>query len=57
MDSSYLSSSDVRVHFGLGADPKIELVVVYWPDGSKESWDKVSVDTIIHLRKGTGQKG
>jgi len=56
-DSSYLSSSDVRVHFGLGADPKIELVVVYWPDGSKESWDKVSVDTIIHLRKGTGQKG
>jgi hypothetical protein len=56
-DSSYLSASDVRVHFGLGADPKIELVVVYWPDGSKESWDKVPADTIINLRKGTGQKG
>jgi len=56
-DSSYLSASDVRVHFGLGIDPKIELVVVYWPDGSKESWDKVPADTIITLRKGTGYKG
>jgi hypothetical protein len=56
-DSSYLSASDVRVHFGLGADPTIELVVVYWPDGSKESWDKVPADTIINLRKGAGQKG
>jgi len=56
-DSSYLSASDVRVHFGLGIDPKIELVVVYWPDGLKESWDKVLADTIITLRKGTGHKG
>jgi hypothetical protein len=31
--------------------------VVYWPDGSKESWDKVPADTIITLRKGTGHQG
>ena len=27
-DSSYLSASDVRVHFGLGQDPKIEALIV-----------------------------
>jgi hypothetical protein len=56
-DSSYLSASDVRVHFGLGIDPKIELLVVHWPDGSKELWDKVPADMIITLRKGTGHQG
>jgi hypothetical protein len=35
-DSSYLSSSDVRVHFGLGSQPEIEAVLVEWPDRSKE---------------------
>jgi len=53
-DSSYLSANDIRVHFGLGADPYIERVVVYWPDGSKESWEKIRADTIITLAKGTG---
>ena len=55
-DSSYLSASDVRVHFGLGGDPKIDLVIVYWPDGSKESWDNVLANTAITLRKGTGRQ-
>ena len=54
-DSSYLSSSDVRVHFGLGDDPKIDLVVVHWPDGFAESWDNVAADTIITLRRATGR--
>jgi hypothetical protein len=55
-DSSYLSGSDVRVHFGLGGDPKIDLVIVYWPDGSKESWDNVLADATITLWKGTGRQ-
>ena len=54
-DSSYLSASDVRVHFGLGADPKIEALVVHWPHGKQEVWDKVQADQIIHIRQGTGR--
>ena len=35
-DGSYLSASDVRVHFGLGASPAITAVIVQWPDGQRE---------------------
>src|SRR5207244_637367 len=37
-DGSYLSASDLRVHFGLGERPAAE-VLVEWPDGLKETWD------------------
>ena len=35
-DGSYLSASDVRLHFGLGASPAIAAVVIQWPDGRRE---------------------
>ena len=54
-DSSYLSASDVRVHFGLGEDPKIESLVVHWPFGQKEAWDKLQADQIVNIRQGTGR--
>ncbi len=41
-DSSYLSASDPRVHFGLGEAKKIESVTVYWPDGTKSSYTDVA---------------
>jgi enediyne biosynthesis protein E4 len=55
-DSSYLSASDVRVHFGLGEDAKIEGLIVYWPDGSVESWDKIEADRIMTIRQRTGRR-
>jgi enediyne biosynthesis protein E4 len=54
-DSSYLSASDVRVHFGLGRNPDLRSVIVHWPDGSKESWDNVQPDTVVVLRQGSGK--
>ncbi len=53
-DSSYLSSNDVRVHFGLGGNPEIESVLITWPDRMRESWNKITIDKIHTLRKGTG---
>ena len=52
-DGSYLSASDVRVHFGLGPAPEAQ-VLVQWPDGSKEKWDRVRADSIVTLRQSTG---
>ena len=40
-DSSYLSASDVRVHFGLGERSDVRGLMVQWPDGSSETWDHV----------------
>jgi hypothetical protein len=55
-DSSYLSASDVRVHFGLGEDARIEGLIVYWPDGRAEAWDKIEADRIMTIRQGTGRR-
>ena len=54
-DSSYLSANDARVHFGLGEDPKIEDLIVCWPDGQQEAWDKIQADRIVTIRQGTGR--
>jgi len=54
-DSSYLSASDVRVHFGLGKRASVQGVMVDWPDSSKERWDTVQADKLVVLRQGTGR--
>ena len=51
---SYLSASDNRLHFGLGSSPRIDRVVVEWPDGLRESWKSVASDREILLKRGTG---
>jgi hypothetical protein len=55
-DSSYLSASDVRVHFGLGEKSNVRGVIVQWPDGSKESWDNIQADKVVVLRQGSGKR-
>jgi len=37
-DGSYLSGSDPRLLFGLGASPAVETILVQWPDGVWERW-------------------
>lgn len=54
-DGSYLSASDPRVHFGLGSKADLEGVLVIWPGGEKEMWRNLKVDSLVHLRQGTGQ--
>jgi hypothetical protein len=53
-DGSYLSASDVRVHFGLGASPAVSAVVVQWPDGVRERWTGVQVDRLLTFVRGSG---
>jgi hypothetical protein len=51
---SYGSSSDPRVHFGLGTASKIERVAIRWPDGKKEEVGIPGVDRIITVVEGQG---
>jgi hypothetical protein len=53
-DGSYLSASDVRVHFGLGNARHAD-VLAEWPSGLKEEWDNVAIDSEVVLREGTGR--
>jgi len=52
--SSYVSNSDMRVHFGLGSATKIEWVQVRWPSGLVERFESLPVDAIDTLKEGSG---
>lgn len=52
--SSYLSSSDLRLHFGLGAATKIDRVDVLWPSGLDERFTVDKVDQLVTLVEGDG---
>jgi hypothetical protein len=53
---SYESSSDPRIHFGLGDTTIISDVEVHWPSGVKERFPTPAVDRIVSLIEGKGQK-
>jgi len=55
-DGSYLSASDVRVHFGLGASPAVSAIAVQWPDGARERWTEIQSDRLLTLVRGSGTK-
>ena len=46
---SYLSSSDKRVHFGLGAEGVAEKVEIRWPSGTVQALEAVSADQILKV--------
>ncbi len=54
---SYLSSSDMRVHFGLGKADKAGPVEIHWPSGTVESVALPAVDRIYTIREGKGITG
>jgi enediyne biosynthesis protein E4 len=52
--SSYNSSSDMRVHFGLGSATKVNSVQIRWPSGLVEHFDNLLADSIHTLKEGSG---
>ena len=52
--SSYNSSSDMRVHFGLGSATKVNSVQIRWPSGLIERFDNLPADSIEMLKEGSG---
>ncbi len=47
--SSYLSSSDKRVHFGLGPETVVELIEIHWPSGIRQTLKNVRGDQILQV--------
>ena len=52
--SSYNSSSDMRVHFGLGSATTVNSVQIRWPSGLQEHFDNLPADSIHTLKEGSG---
>lgn len=55
-DGSYLSSSDSRVHVGLGSGRTVTGIVVEWPRGAREFWAPSGLNRTVILTRGTGRK-
>jgi len=49
---SYLSHSDPRLHFGLGARPRADAVEVRWPDGAVQQFGGVPANTFVAVTEG-----
>jgi len=53
-NSSFLSASDPRTHFGLGAAAQVDEITIHWPSGIVETIGKQPADQILTVREGSG---
>jgi hypothetical protein len=51
---SYLSQSDLRLHFGLGEATRIDKVEVQWMNGKTQVFEGVAADHFYHLKQDGG---
>jgi hypothetical protein len=49
---SYYSHNDVRLHFGLGASPGADRIVVRWPSGVVDTMKNVKGGQVFTIREG-----
>jgi hypothetical protein len=49
---SYISQSDLRLHFGLGDSARMDKVEVIWPNGGTQTFENVAGDRFYHLKQG-----
>ena len=51
---SYLSQNDLRIHFGLGKNERIDNAKVFWPSGRVETLANLIADRFYTVREGSG---
>src|SRR6185503_14428911 len=52
--SSYLSQSDMRVHFGMGNTARAERLEVHWPSGTVDNVENIEANQILTITEGQG---
>lgn len=50
--TSYYSTHEPALHFGLGAAAKVESVEVRWPNGDQQKWENIPVNRTVALLEG-----
>lgn len=53
---SYCSQSDLRIHFGLGAETKVEKLEIFWPGGKSETRTVPGIDRILTFQEGSSSR-
>ena len=52
--ASYLSQSDLRVHFGLKDNALIDTLEIQWQSGHREQFSDIQSNQILHIKEGDG---
>jgi hypothetical protein len=47
----FMSSSDKRVHFGLGQETKIRSLEIRWPSGIEQTLRDLSTDQLLRIEE------
>jgi enediyne biosynthesis protein E4 len=50
--SSYNSTNDIRLHFGLGSDAVINKIQILWPSGLSQEFSNIPADAIYEIKEG-----
>ncbi|MCW5982074.1 MAG: CRTAC1 family protein [Bryobacteraceae bacterium] len=50
---SYLSQSDLRLHFGLGAADRADRIEIVWPGGNRQVEENIAANRIVTIRERT----
>lgn len=53
-NSSYLSASDPRLHFGMGRATRVDQITVRWPSGIIDTIENAAVDAELVVAEGRG---
>jgi hypothetical protein len=51
---SYLSQSDLRIHFGLGGHESVDKLEIFWPSGRAETLTNLKADHSYVIKEGKG---
>jgi hypothetical protein len=51
---SYISQSDLRLHFGLEKRTKVDLIEVRWPGGNVDKVTNINANRILTIKEGQG---
>jgi hypothetical protein len=52
--SSYLSQSDLRVHFGMGNSSRAERLEIRWPSGQVDTFEDIEANQLLTVTEGKG---
>jgi hypothetical protein len=51
---SYLSQSDLRIHFGLSEADKVDRIIIRWPSGRSETLQDLAAGRFYMIKEGKG---
>ena len=49
--TGFAAQNDLRMHFGLGKDPRVEKAVIRWPSGTVQTLDHLSPDQLYTIKE------